>query len=354
MTTTHFRHVLGLLFVSTLFSCPVASHAAGPNKFLNSLFDRNAVEAEPNKEYPLQATNGSLLILVTSFDGQNGRQNANTLVYELRSKYKLKAYVYQKTFTNDIRQDPEVQRNLSGWRSNYQTKGTSYQYSVLVGDFHSDEDKDFKKTLQKIKECQPESMRNMQGIGRVAGYSKPFTFAFGIPNPLLPPKLLPGEVDPFVEELNEGNPVSLLNCPGQYTLRIATFKGETGMARYDDSDKLDDKNNSKKKKTELEYAALAAHKLCQSLRKRGFEAYEFHDRYASIVTVGSFNDIGYKLPNGLIETPKPILDLMSQFQGKRVNHGDANRISYQPVIIDHIECDVQPQLYVVPRRPSKR
>ena len=32
-----------------------------------------------------------------------------------------------------------------------------------------------------------------------------------------------------------------------------------------------------------------AHKMTVALRAKGYEAYEFHDRYASIVTVGSYD-----------------------------------------------------------------
>ena len=39
----------------------------------------------------------------------------------------------------------------------------------------------------------------------------------------------------------------------------------------------------------LEEAAENAHILTESLRQQGYEAYEFHDRDQSIVTVGSFD-----------------------------------------------------------------
>jgi len=45
-------------------------------------------------------------------------------------------------------------------------------------------------------------------------------------------------------------------------------------------------------KSELEAAAEKAHRLAKALRMKGYDAYEFHDRYASIVTVGSFNSAG--------------------------------------------------------------
>ena len=51
----------------------------------------------------------------------------------------------------------------------------------------------------------------------------------------------------------------------------------------------------------LEEAGEAAHKLVEVLRNQGYEAYEFHDRGSSIVTVGSFDSVGTPRADGKIE-----------------------------------------------------
>ncbi len=72
----------------------------------------------------------------------------------------------------------------------------------------------------------------------------------------------------------------------QYTVRVATFRGASTM-------KLPEiKRNGAGLPSKLEEAAIKAHELTLALRKQGVEAYEFHDRYESIVTIGSFNRSG--------------------------------------------------------------
>jgi hypothetical protein len=47
-------------------------------------------------------------------------------------------------------------------------------------------------------------------------------------------------------------------------------------------------------------AAENAHLLTKELRSHGFEAYEFHDRTESIVTIGSFASATQQLPDGRV------------------------------------------------------
>ena len=54
--------------------------------------------------------------------------------------------------------------------------------------------------------------------------------------------------------------------------------------------------NSSSATMTLAEADEAAAKLTAALRKRGIEAYCFRDHYASIVTIGSFNDISIVNP----------------------------------------------------------
>jgi hypothetical protein len=41
--------------------------------------------------------------------------------------------------------------------------------------------------------------------------------------------------------------------------------------------------------------------MCEALRAKGVEAYEFHDHYSSMVTVGSFDSVGQPRADGKIE-----------------------------------------------------
>jgi len=59
--------------------------------------------------------------------------------------------------------------------------------------------------------------------------------------------------------------------------------------------------------------ARKAHELTLALRQKGYEAYEFHDRGASIVTVGSFDSLGTRRPDGKIELDPRIVQIINTF-----------------------------------------
>ena len=128
----------------------------------------------------------------------------------------------------------------------------------------------------------------------------PMGHAFLTRNPMLPREyFVPQGVDAEVAKWNEGVEHSLMKCPGKYSIRVATFRGRVTFETY--SEKLDQKpRKSKKKMDPLEEAAHNAHEMTVALRAKGWEAYEFHDRQESYVTVGSFDD-GTQLPDGRIE-----------------------------------------------------
>ena len=330
----------------------------------------NKVEADPSKEYVLKETDGPWMILVASFSGPTARQDANILTLELRKRYKYHAFVFDQTFIHDLKREGKPRNPYD--RGNFQKKGTVHEYAVIVGNFQSVDDKDFQKTLRGIKGCYPDCVKggpnslpispNFAAIrqrtaqdenGRVRG---PFYMAFGCVNPLLPQDYLTQRgVDKFVEDINRDSPYSLLNCPAKYSVKVATFTGKIEIQQDRIKNILDGKQEFTPKKalSDLEIAGKAAARLTAALRAKGYEAYEFHDRQSSIVTIGAFNDIGYELPNGMTELRPEIVDIMNRFRAKpadpsRIQTGAT--ISYQPVVILDIECDPQPQIIEVPLR----
>ena len=68
------------------------------------------------------------------------------------------------------------------------------------------------------------------------GYG-PLGGATPVPNPLLPIEYFnhKGIVDPFIAKLNSDSKYSLLNNKKTYTVRIATFSGDTSMKKNSDS-----------------------------------------------------------------------------------------------------------------------
>ena len=63
-------------------------------------------------------------------------------------------------------------------------------------------------------------------------------------------------------------------------------------------------------------AALKAHVLTEALRMKGYEAYEFHGRYASIVTVGNFDSVGTPRADGKTEINPEVHKTMEIFKAK--------------------------------------
>ncbi|MDR0521188.1 MAG: hypothetical protein LBH00_04970 [Planctomycetaceae bacterium] len=313
--------------------------AAGPFDLLR----QPAVNAEPGKEYILTESDGPYLIYVGRFFNQPGRQQANDLIYELRKTYRLNAFLYEHSFVHDINQDfKNIQRSDSPVKLKYLKQDTVKEYAVLVGNFPSMEDKRFKNALAEIKTCRPASIT-------VKTVNPPFVNSFGLLNPILPPENPRGVVDKFIESININRPYTLLRNPKPYTVQIATFSGSKVLMRQDEADKIlkGEGLPAANKMTNLEKGERAAVALCQALRKQGIEAYEFHDRYSSIVTVGSFDYYGRQMPDGTVAMDPQIRQIIQTYRGQEIVTGQT--MTYKPVIINGAECDMLPKVIEVPR-----
>ncbi|MDR0327408.1 MAG: hypothetical protein LBI05_03830 [Planctomycetaceae bacterium] len=330
MKTVLIRGVVGVMV--TAFALTTAG-AQGPKEFFRNLV--KPVEADPQKEYLLTEMEGPYLIFAAAFSGPNAKQEAHALVMEFRKTRKWNAFVYEKNFVFDVNQDFNQARNpYSGKTVKYRTANGGTEFAVVIGNFTSIEDKQFEKTLAEVRKWQPASPQGKSS-------ATPCSMAFGLQNPILPPENQRGIVDDFIQSINEKRPYTLLKNPKRYTVQIATFTGRTVFEKS--ASALDKISFSKTKKTDLEMGEQAAVALCKALREQGVEAYEFHDRYASIVTVGSFNQHSQRLPNGTTAVDPEVQQIIQRYQGQVTGN------SYKPVIINHIECDLQPHVIEVPR-----
>jgi hypothetical protein len=238
---------------------------------------------------------------------------------------------------------------------------------VLVGDFDSIDNPSLQKTLKRLKYSQPQCLtRNTQATTRrFAGLRElnrrinrdeekkrkgPLGTAFATPNPLIPREYFsPKGADSEVIKWNEGVKYSLLDCPGKFSVRVATFRGNVII----DQQHVADIENGAKMQSRLEEAALKANRLTMALRKKGVEAYEFHDRHESYVTVGSFEWASEDRPNQPPETNPEILAVMQRYAPATTPVTDARGQSLsgiQPQVVDGIALDVRPWPVEVPRR----
>jgi hypothetical protein len=305
------------LIALTFTSVPTMLLAAPP--LWEQLAPRKRVSADPNQEYTLSENNGPWLVMATSFTGEEGKAQAHKLVLELRSKFHLPAYYYGMEFQLE---DPNPGRGIDEYggpiKRRYNRAGVE-EHAVLVGEFPSIDDPEAQKILQQVKQVTPdvlkvdegeETAQSMALVREIQNQVRekvnpkqkrgPMGHAFLTRNPMLPKEyFVPQGVDAEVAKWNEGVEHSLMKCPGKYSIRVATFRGRVTFESY--SEKLEEKpRKSKKKMDPLEEAAYNAHEMTLALRAKGWEAYEFHDRNESYVTVGSFDD-GAQLPDGRIE-----------------------------------------------------
>ncbi|MDG2012584.1 MAG: hypothetical protein P8J33_03715 [Pirellulaceae bacterium] len=336
-------------------------------------FKRRASTAATSQSLELTQTAGPWLIMCASFNGEQGLQQAIQLSNELRNDHGMNAYVYRHQFNHS----EKVQG--SGWaipaeevglpkRTNWKAKSGEYneQVAVVVGDFATVEDYNAKKVLGKLKTIQPRSMMNSeyaethQSLEQQhrAGERGPLAAAFLMPNPILPPDYFKARnIDKVVEKMNKGVKYGLLKCPGQYSVRVATFGGEqewnVTVQRIDEARRETDVNRGKvDEDSKLVDAAYKANVLCRALRKKGVEAYEFHDRNESYVCVGGYEWATRKNDSGKDVLNPEVAEVIQQYKGvsESFGHGTAMRPRTMSAFKDYdIKFDVQPMPVLVPK-----
>lgn len=372
-----FRLSFCALSAAVLVSSTTATKAAAP---WQALVPFKKVDVDPNSSYPVAQTNGPWMIMATTFHGEDAETKAQALVYELRSKYKLPAYTYSKTF--DFTK-PERGRGLDRYgkpkQMRYQEAKVVKEVAVLVGDYDTIDDPAAEKTLKKIKSLTPaclkdeaaDSQSKSKGwfvSGATVNRNKkgPMGHAIVATNPLLPPEYFNSKgVDRLVLEMNKEVEHSLLDCPGKYTVKVGTF---TGAAVIDER-KIDEVNRGKSMASKLEEAADMAHRMTKRLRQMGVEAYEFHDRTQSIVCVGNFAVAGMPREDGGFDVNPAILEVMRTYGPEKTvtaagvamhpksigpsgitvhaKDGDGSKVQNAKA---EIFFDIEPEVMEVPRR----
>jgi len=344
--------------------CAAPAMAAPP---WASLIPFKRVDTDPEKSYRLTDSEGPWHILAASFAGPGSEKQAHDLVLELRREFRMPAYIHKQTY--DYTETLEgLTLNKHGERAKMKYANNAARYdsfAVLIGNYESTSDPDLEKTLAKVKYLRPVTLdisQNQRSTQRFAGWRAlqrrmngdpmkrdkgPMGSAFATRNPLLPEEYFQAQgLDDFVIGMNKNVEFSVLRNPGAFTVRVATFKGnETTDAR-----EIEAIEQSGKVTNKLEVAADRAHRLTVALREQGIEAYEFHDRYESIVTVGSFANDGEELATGEVKINPGIHEIMKQFGAQQQRLPGQQGIGLQPKRLNGVSFDVQPVPMRVPRR----
>ena len=358
----------------------------------SNLISLNSVDTDPQKPYVLSESQGPWLVMACTFSGNGAEKQAHDLVLELRQRYKLPAYVHKVEFDPGEavgRGTYDRYGNFRRWE--YQKYKDAKdrekarhpelaELAVLVGNYQSIDDPAAQETLRKIKFAQPKCLEIKDGqathqtltgwrliqkqiyekIGSEKQNLGPMSHAFITRNPLLPEDYFVTKgLDPDVIALNKGVPYSLLDCPGKFTVQVATFKGKVVIKQ----EEIHDIEEGREALVgELAAAARKADDLTRALRFKGYEAYQFHDRYASIVTVGSFDSVGTPRPDGKTEINPRVLEIMQIF-GPDKEKSEKIRAAWKSQGLDKqvmpasvrtcigIPLDMQPMPVLVPKRP---
>ena len=98
--------------------------------------------------------------------------------------------------------------------------------------------------------------------------------------------------------------------------------------------------------------------MTRKLRAQGVEAYQFHDRSRSLVTIGSFDTLGRELPDGRFEYDAEIRQVMKEFSAFNVRPELAQQVpagskGVASNNVAMIPFDVEPTPISVPK-PTRR
>ncbi len=349
----------------------------------------------------LSEKSGPWLILATSFSGEDGVQHANRLAHELRTKHKLKVYVYTHSFRLDTESHgvgyrvvelADQQKTVVPVSMVSQAPSKFDETAVLIGDFASIDDPHAQRTLERVKKIQPETIL-ASGLTEEADIDEPTSrrllahrahvstvieedyhplrSSFILANPLLPEDHFQvRHVDKFVENLNADLKYNLFKCPGNYSVKVATFTGASTMnideinrIRADEDRKR--RNREGLQQSQIADAAKKATLLTLELRKQGYDAYEFHDRYESCVCIGSYEYLATKDAVGNERMNPEIEEMILKFKSRdarKHNSGSGTVIvaNTQPIslpakfLLAGIAFDIQPVPVAVPKKEGNR
>lgn len=291
-------------------------------------------------ELLLKAEHGPWMVLAASFEGEGAKKKAVQLAAELREEYRLKAYCLPKMFdyTQTVAGVGFTPRGEQK-KMKYQDDRVIESCAVLVGDFDSIEGEDIERALNHVRTIKPKFYAQGGEASSAGDSSKiaagdyrkwleklvvrkeeaklkdpgPMSKAFLVRNPLLPADYFKSPtVDKFVKDLNQQPTLkefNLLNCKNNFTVRVLTLKGKTAYVSWGRSSELDEA------KSDLEAAAEQAYLVTKVLRDAGYEAYQFHDRQESIVTIGGFDNLGKELADKSFQYDPAIQQIVDRFKG---------------------------------------
>ncbi|MCE2784198.1 MAG: hypothetical protein LW699_04880 [Pirellula sp.] len=351
----------------------VCTQEASAQSALGNPFKRAVKEVQ---EVPiLKAEHGPWMIFAYSFEGEKSKVEATSLAKEIQRDLGLPTFIMEKKF------DYSTKVLGSGYREDGSQKVMKYRdsrvvsgYAVLAGEFDSIDHPSVAGALEKIKTYQSRSLEpegadktggsneqpNQDSVRSakkwLSGLSKdkpkgPLEHAFMTRNPLLPADFFQSpDLEKFVYDMNRQpgyNEHSLIDCKRKYTVRVLTFRGDSAFVSWGKSSADQEGQGA----SALEQAAERAYIAMKALRTAGYEAYQYHDREQSIVTVGGFEQLGTTDANNLFEYAPDIRAVMERFstdgQIADTSKFDLNfgKVPQPRLLLDLVDQRKIPELY---------
>jgi hypothetical protein len=282
----------------------------------------------PPNPFPIMPEAGAWMICAASYVGPDAPELSRQLCLEVRNKFKMPAYIFNHADQERQRQREAVEKlrqQYPGvpWRN--RTVKYPEQCAVLVGGYKSFEEASAalpgvkKLPLPKLDLGSGKLAYDYQTMLEPADTKdatilkpkaqapvNPFTTAMVVHNPTVPqaPRQQV-KFDPIWKELNADEEYSLLKNRQHYTLVVKEYTGINVVhQRSLSSSFLKFLGGSGQQPGEaLNAAARQAEETAKFLRnpRLGFEAYVFHTRDRSIVTVGGFAQINDDEMNRLMQ-----------------------------------------------------
>lgn len=262
------------------------------------------------------------MIKVASFVGKyvnpsgkefaNGLELANALAKELREEYGIEAYTCKfqagSAAEKTEAEKKEFERQLELFEEKFGVAPRVFKYQtpppvnwvVLAGNFKSFEDRDAQRMLEKIREINPRCIsgdvrKALRFLGKDNEDRNPLKTAMLVPNPHPEaPDVMTAatreqqKTFEMLIELNDNEPYSVYKLNAAATIEVAQYRGIAVM-NEEQAKSFFNRGKVKEDKAILQQSAQRAILLTEALRKQGFEAYVFHGKFASIVTVGGYN-----------------------------------------------------------------
>jgi hypothetical protein len=282
-----------------------------------------------NNDILVTPEQGQWMILLISYAGKEGPLRARKMVCQLRTIYKLPAYVFNYGAEEKRKELQRVTALIEKQKEDLKKSDLTVDQPIRVRHIKIDEHcgvliggypnmEAAAKARNQLRTLKPNArdftletegdlldlkfVMDEQNVPGKAGNTQvafvdPFQHGFVVHNPTIKVER-PADATKLdvaaLKRMNSEEDFSLLKCKKAYTLAIKQFSLPSVTAPRNDSASSsfwDVIGFGKKSNDSIDYAAENAHRFADMLRQSKLEAYVLHMKYCSLVTIGGFDSV---------------------------------------------------------------